>query len=696
MTRHTVKSGDTLWKICKTHGVNIDEVAKLNGFTAAQRAKIYPGQKIILAQEPAPDDENCDSIITLRLIDIAGRPIKSATVQVEHDHICRTLYATENGQIKDIKIADITKGLVIKFKNIIDDFITIYNKPVAPIGGHTITLQSRSIKIKGSTASAEGNAQQTRKNLEQEISQRARPHNSDANNPRIVERDTTVFEKQIRMEGGKPTHVIAPVYTEGNLLLPPANEKYRQLILSAAQKHDFPPQGIAAIINIEARKKKGGEWDADCQNSAGYAGLTQFGPAAWIDVANDKRSLLAERVGKDQLSISKGNQAFLDLRFDPELSIDASMVYKRINLSALQKQYKINVNALNNTDKVKIAYLAHHEGVAGAYAVIMNIQKQDLAEKNLAANFMAKNTKHFGTRKQQIDAYVKKFSDSQTDAYRWLLAQDLIDVSLDLHPFTADRDRLAAQSRPLADIFISLGGKAVTPPKSLASSTTSTAQKTIPARPPTTSSTQKPTPARPPTTTAGTPQPGPTVAGQWHDPLAICRLRTKGLASIRGATFGMVRNGGKRPHQGIDLAVEPGTPVFAIANGHIVFTRIDNKNKNSYGSVIAIEVDVNDLPEPQRAYCAQHQSKEGTVIFFYAHLSSITEDILLKRTLSVTAGTMIGRSGSTGNARAMTTMSNGAHLHFEVRNSNKASQGLANRFDPLPLIQNCLNKGELQ
>lgn len=694
MSRYIVKPGDTLWKICKTHGVNIDEVAKLNGFTPAQRAKIYPGQKIILAQEPAPEHENCDSMITLRLIDIAGRPIKSATVQVEHDHLCRTLYATENGQIRDIKIVDITKGLVIKFKNIVDDFITIYNKTVAPIGEHTITLQSRSIKIKGSTASAEGNTQQTRKNLEQEISQRAQPRNSDANNPKIVERNTTVFEKQIRMEGGKPTHIIAPIYTEGNLLLPPANEKYRQLILNAAKMHDFPPPGVAAIINIEARKKKTGEWDPDCQNSAGYAGLTQFGPAAWIDVANDKRSLLAERVKKDQLRIAKDNQAFLDLRFDPELSIDASMVYKRINLSALQKQYNINVDALSSADKVKIAYLAHHEGVTGAYAVIMNKQAAEDAEKNLAANFMAKNATHYGSRTQQIDAYVKKFRGFHTDAYRWLLAQDLIDVRLDLHPFTANRDRLAAQSRPLADIFISLGGKAVTPPKGLASSTASTTPKTMPARPPTTSSTQKPTPARPPTTTAGTSQPGPTVADQWHDPLAVCRLRTKGLTSIRGATFGMVRNGGKRPHQGIDLAAEPGTPVFAVANGHIVFTRIDNQN--SYGSVIALEVNIKDLPEPQRAYCAQHQSKDGTVIFFYAHLNSITEDILQKKTLSVAAGTMIGRSGCTGNAHAMTTVSKGAHLHFEVRNSSVTSTGLTNRFDPLPLIQNCLNKGELQ
>ena len=47
-------------------------------------------------------------------------------------------------------------------------------------------------------------------------------------------------------------------------------------------------------------------------------------------------------------------------------------------------------------------------------------------------------------------------------------------------------------------------------------------------------------------------------------------LRTAGLATPQGAMFGMTRkhaNGKPKPHQGIDLAVPPGEPIFAVEKG---------------------------------------------------------------------------------------------------------------------------------
>jgi murein DD-endopeptidase MepM/ murein hydrolase activator NlpD len=43
---HTVKRHQTLWRICKTYGVNIDEVARINGIK--DKSKIAVGQRIFI------------------------------------------------------------------------------------------------------------------------------------------------------------------------------------------------------------------------------------------------------------------------------------------------------------------------------------------------------------------------------------------------------------------------------------------------------------------------------------------------------------------------------------------------------------------------------------------------------------------------------------------------------------------------
>jgi murein DD-endopeptidase MepM/ murein hydrolase activator NlpD len=53
----------------------------------------------------------------------------------------------------------------------------------------------------------------------------------------------------------------------------------------------------------------------------------------------------------------------------------------------------------------------------------------------------------------------------------------------------------------------------------------------------------------------------------------------------------------------------------------------------------------------------------------------------------VNAGDPIGLTGSTGNAKSMTTIRLGSHLHFEGRTVMQAGLGLGGRFDPLPLIR---------
>jgi len=93
-------------------------------------------------------------------------------------------------------------------------------------------------------------------------------------------------------------------------------------------------------------------------------------------------------------------------------------------------------------------------------------------------------------------------------------------------------------------------------------------------------------------------------------------------------------------HTGCDFAVPVGTPVLAVADG-----KIENANwGKSYGNQVVQKVD------------------GGWVI--YAHLNAVR----CKPGQRVTAGQIIGESGSTGN-------SSGPHLHFEMRDNIRWSAG---------------------
>lgn len=146
-------------------------------------------------------------------------------------------------------------------------------------------------------------------------------------------------------------------------------------------------------------------------------------------------------------------------------------------------------------------------------------------------------------------------------------------------------------------------------------------------------------------------------------PLAINKLRTAGLASVNSAKFGMVRkntNGTPRAHQGIDLQANFGTPIFAVEDGTIVGI---NLGKDGYGFTITL--------------------KFGDKFAFYAHLSEVHTGV----GHAVSKGELIGKTGSSGNAVGMNTISKGGHLHFEIRTQQNAGLGLAGRLDPLDYVE---------
>lgn len=141
------------------------------------------------------------------------------------------------------------------------------------------------------------------------------------------------------------------------------------------------------------------------------------------------------------------------------------------------------------------------------------------------------------------------------------------------------------------------------------------------------------------------------------DPLEYMGLR-RGLPNNG---FGMVRNNGKRPHQGWDLWAPVGTPIYAVADGLIEFVKI---NSGDYGTQICASFENTQTP--------------GSLLYvFYAHLSQV----YVTEKMWVQEGQMLGLTGKTGNAKGFTSIED-EHLHFEVRTEAAPGLGLKGRLDP--------------
>ena len=118
-------------------------------------------------------------------------------------------------------------------------------------------------------------------------------------------------------------------------------------------------------------------------------------------------------------------------------------------------------------------------------------------------------------------------------------------------------------------------------------------------------------------------------------PPQFVRPGTGRLTSGYGSRWG-------RLHAGIDLAAGVGAPISAVAAGTVASAGPDG----GYGNAVRVQHD------------------QGTVTV-YAHLS----EVLVSAGQRVTAGTYLGREGSTGN-------STGPHLHFEVRLTPQLGSGV--------------------
>ena len=147
--------------------------------------------------------------------------------------------------------------------------------------------------------------------------------------------------------------------------------------------------------------------------------------------------------------------------------------------------------------------------------------------------------------------------------------------------------------------------------------------------------------------------------GKWHNPLKKMELRgwysetqwSPEKSDYKG------RTGGK--HDGLDLYAPIGTQTFACVDSIV----IDDYTSDTYGKTLTLKGEYNNQ----------------TYYFFYSHLS---ERVVSKSNNLIKAGTVIGKTGQTGNASGQLSKMN--HLHFEVRNTSNRTGG---RLDPYTIIE---------
>jgi len=130
--------------------------------------------------------------------------------------------------------------------------------------------------------------------------------------------------------------------------------------------------------------------------------------------------------------------------------------------------------------------------------------------------------------------------------------------------------------------------------------------------------------AVPPASVASTP---PHGNGAYHWP-----VEAGVISSEYGARWGKM-------HKGIDIAAEVGEPVYAVADGEVIYA---GDGLRGYGNVIII----------------QHADRVSSL---YAHNS----ELKVKQGDHVAQGTLVALMGSTGH-------STGPHVHFELRQGDVA------------------------
>lgn len=154
--------------------------------------------------------------------------------------------------------------------------------------------------------------------------------------------------------------------TGGALRLGP-NARFQPLLEAAAARTSLDPALLATIIDAEAARRPDGSWDPASRNPRSSAsGLGQFITGTWLDEARRPGSWL-RTAAEERGWLAPGGQvrpeahsALLNLRFDPQASINAIADHAGANLKRLRAA---GVATPDLPSAARAAYLAHHLGL---------------------------------------------------------------------------------------------------------------------------------------------------------------------------------------------------------------------------------------------------------------------------------------------------------------------------------------------
>jgi murein DD-endopeptidase MepM/ murein hydrolase activator NlpD len=151
------------------------------------------------------------------------------------------------------------------------------------------------------------------------------------------------------------------------------------------------------------------------------------------------------------------------------------------------------------------------------------------------------------------------------------------------------------------------------------------------------------------------------LAKKWTTPFYFenwpCESRLVNLNNLFGANPERYKRWGLPGHEGLDIIVEHGAEIFAVADG-IVYKVEDDPGVSNYGIHVRIE----------------HIDYHRTI---YAHFAETVGGIAAGE--FITAGTIIGYGDSTGN-------SFGTHLHFTLKAPYAPWNWPGDQIDPWPYL----------
>ncbi|HBR6365349.1 TPA: LysM peptidoglycan-binding domain-containing protein, partial [Klebsiella pneumoniae] len=223
MEQYTVQKGDSLWKISRKFGIDVNELANINGLlTKAEQHIIQPGQVLSLPSK----DKVYDTQLTLRICDLVWRPLGDAKLRLTFDGKTCDYVTDSTGVVAGLLIEDSTKGIKVELQHLNKkEYILIADHKKLPLGTLSLRISSREMIIKGSTRVKQGTQQSSKQQEKEKAKQRNDSSASGPSESRTAESPTPSVNQTTRTEGGAPTSVSNIGNVSEGLRLPPEAEQ---------------------------------------------------------------------------------------------------------------------------------------------------------------------------------------------------------------------------------------------------------------------------------------------------------------------------------------------------------------------------------------------------------------------------------------------------------------------------------------